>query len=148
MTDPSSSPETVTDRNSATDGGKRPRNSATFHDVGNLEAFPVGRMVPVAIPGKDIGVLRTPAGQLHAVKTHVRTKALRLCLGATDGTFLPSSPGELTFGMQYEVIRCPNHGWEFGLETGREVFKDTHYRIVRYHVQVLDGRVLVSDRGR
>jgi 3-phenylpropionate/trans-cinnamate dioxygenase ferredoxin subunit len=122
--------------------------AATYHDVGKVSDFSVGKLTPVEVPGKDIWIFRKPDGEFMGIKNTCPHQGAPLCMGAIDGTFVPSEPGQFTFGMEYRVIRCPNHGWEFDVETGHEAFMRSNYRIVRYDVRVDDGRVLVSNRGK
>ena len=118
------------------------------HDVGAVEDFPVGELRPAGIPGKDVWVLRKPDGSFYAVKNSCPHQAAPLCLGDVSGTFLPSEPGVYELGLEYEVIRCPYHGYEYSLETGRSLYADVRERVVRYDVTVEGGRVLVSDKGK
>ena len=121
----------------------------TFFDVGDVDGFEVGRLTKTGIPGKDIYVLRASDDVWYAIKNTCPHHGAPLCLGRTDGTWLPSSPGELEFGLEHRLIRCPHHGYEYDLETGKALFvPEVTDRIVRYPVRVEDGRVLVSLEGR
>ncbi len=119
-----------------------------MHDIGSVDDYPVGRLMPANIPGKDVWVLKKPDGSFYAVKNSCPHQGGPLCLGDVDGTFLPSRYGELDFGLEYEIIRCPYHGYEYSLETGRPLFADVEERVVRYDVVVGGGRVLMSDKGK
>jgi 3-phenylpropionate/trans-cinnamate dioxygenase ferredoxin subunit len=41
------------------------------------------------------------------------------------------------------VLRCPWHGWEFDLDTGRSLMTPTRVGIRTYPVSVRDGTVMV-----
>ncbi len=117
-------------------------------DVGSVEDFPMGKFAPANIPGKDVWVLRTPDGRWYAIKNTCPHQAASICHGATDGTYLPSGVGEYKFGMEYRIIRCPYHGYEYDLDTGLPAFGDVKERVVRYEVRVDNGRVAVSSKGK
>ena len=125
-----------------------PGRQRRFHDVGPVESYDVGKLRPANIPGKDVWVLRRPDGAFYAIKNSCPHQAAPLSFGEVHGTFLPSAPGVYEFGLEYEVIRCPYHGYEYSLETGRPLYCDVRERVVRYDVVVEGGRVLVSDKGK
>jgi 3-phenylpropionate/trans-cinnamate dioxygenase ferredoxin subunit len=120
-----------------------------FVDVGRAEDFPLGRPTRVDIPGKDVFVLRADEDTWFAIKNTCPHHGAPLCLGTTAGTWLPSAPGEYVYGFENRVIRCPYHGYEYDLETGRALFvPHVRERVVRYEVLVEDGRVRVSLKGK
>ncbi len=116
-------------------------------DVGAVEDFVVGQLCRVDVPGKDIWVLRAPDGSWYGVRNSCPHQGGPICLGEVDGTFLPSDVGVYEMGLQYEVIRCPYHRYEYSLKTGMELFTGGSDRLVRYEVQVEDSRVLISSKG-
>jgi 3-phenylpropionate/trans-cinnamate dioxygenase ferredoxin subunit len=119
-----------------------------FADVGPVQAFAVGELTRVDIPGKDIFVLRAPGEKFFAVKNTCPHQGGPLCLGKVDGTWVPSAPGEYEWGLEYQVIRCPYHTYEYDLESGRPLAVPGVDRVIRYDVEVDDGRVLVSLKGK
>lgn len=62
-----------------------------------------------------------------------------LCRGNVKGTTLPSKPGEYIWGRDGEIIRCPWHGWEFDILTGRSLFNPHRVRVKAYEVTVEPG---------
>jgi 3-phenylpropionate/trans-cinnamate dioxygenase ferredoxin subunit len=126
---------------------RAPRKPA-FADVGPVDRFPVGRFEKAGIPGKDVWVMRTPDGNWFAIKNTCPHQGAPICLGHVDGTWLPSAPGELEFGLEYQLIRCPYHAYEYDLEKGCALFiPDVLDRIIRYDVRIENERVLVSLKG-
>ena|SRR5260221_7421996 len=127
----------------------RAKGSVEYADVGAVADFTVGRLHPVDLPGKDVWVLRTPQDRFYAIKNSCPHQGAPICLGDVDGAFRPSEPGVFEFGMEYQVIRCPYHGYEYDLETGEPAFvQGPKERVVRYDALVRDGRVLVSLKGK
>jgi 3-phenylpropionate/trans-cinnamate dioxygenase ferredoxin subunit len=49
---------------------------------------------------------------------------------------MPSKPGEYIWAREGEIIRCPWHGWEFDLTTGRSIFNPHRTRVKTYNVTV------------
>jgi nitrite reductase (NADH) small subunit len=118
-----------------------------FADVGPVTAFAEGELRRVDIPGKDVFVLRAPGEVFFAIKNTCPHQGGPLCLGKVDGTWVPSAPGRYEWGLEYRVIRCPYHTYEYELETGRPLVVPGVDRVIRYQVEVDDGRVLVSLKG-
>jgi 3-phenylpropionate/trans-cinnamate dioxygenase ferredoxin subunit len=50
-----------------------------------------------------------------------------------------SEPGRVEFERDGEILRCPWHGWEFDLRTGRSVVDPDGVRVRSYDVVVDDG---------
>jgi 3-phenylpropionate/trans-cinnamate dioxygenase ferredoxin subunit len=66
-----------------------------------------------------------------------------LSQGTISGTFTPSAPQQLDYGRHERVIRCPWHGWEFDLETGRSLLEPQRTGLKTYPVTVEDGVVVL-----
>src|SRR3712207_6412774 len=64
------------------------------------------------------------------------TTLFRSCLGPTIGLVTADSPGEFRYEREGEILRCPWHGWEFDLTTGRSVFDPRRTRVRAYPVEV------------
>ena len=45
-------------------------------------------------------------------------------------------PGTFRFGREGEILRCPWHGWEFDVTTGRSIFNPHAVRVRAYPVAV------------
>jgi nitrite reductase/ring-hydroxylating ferredoxin subunit len=57
---------------------------------------------------------------------------------------LPGDPDRYRWAMEGQVVRCPWHGWEFDMETGRSLFGVSKDRAATYPVEIRDGRVTVQ----
>ena len=116
----------------------------TTHKVGSLEAFPVGEFRIVVVEGKEIGVLRMPNGDIHAVKNVCPHKTAPVCRGHLGGTWPPSNAGELQYNRQGEVLVCPRHGWEFDIKSGVELFQERPSRLVKYETRIEGNQLFVT----
>jgi len=47
-----------------------------------------------------------------------------------------SPVGEYVLKRPGEIIRCPWHGWEFDIKTGRSIFNPHRVRVKSYEVRV------------
>jgi nitrite reductase/ring-hydroxylating ferredoxin subunit len=59
-----------------------------------------------------------------------------LCRGAITGMTVPSTPGEYVWAREGEILRCPWHGWEFDVTSGRSVCNPHRTRVKTYEVTV------------
>ena len=88
--------------------------------VGRLVDFPDGGVRILDVAGKSIGFFRR-GEKVYGVLNVCPHRAAPVCRGEVCGTMLPSAPGELEYGLEGWVLRCPWHGWEFDIRTGESV---------------------------
>ncbi len=134
-------------------GGRLEAGSGTgrrleAHPVGREDDFPLGRFRIFEVAGRSIGVAHTEAGW-YAIRNRCPHQGAPLCRGQIGGTMLPSGPDEMRFGLAGRVLRCPWHGWEFDLDSGRSLYVGGG-RAATYPVQISDGTVsvMLPVRGR
>lgn len=108
------------------------RHAVCFVD----ELLPGERRI-VEFEGRSIGVFNVH-GEFHAVRNRCPHKGAPLCLGLAKGLVTGSQPYEYEITREGEILRCPWHGWEFDLQTGRSVFNPHRLRVKSYAVSVED----------
>lgn len=105
------------------------------HVVGRVgEITPGGRKI-VEAEGRSIGVFNVD-GRFYALRNSCPHQAAPLCLGSIKGMTMPSKPGEYIWARDGEILRCPWHGWEFDILTGRSIFNPHRTRVKAYDVTV------------
>lgn len=105
------------------------------HVVARLREFPPGSRRIVDVAGRSIGVFNI-RGELLALRSSCPHQGAPLCLGIVLGRTEASRPFEVTYRDDQDVIKCPWHGWEFDIRSGRSVFNPHHVRVRRYNVTV------------
>lgn len=105
------------------------------HVIAPLRAFPPGTRRIVEVGGRSIGVFNIH-GRLHALRNSCPHQGAPLCLGVIGGTNVATKPYELIYAHEDEIIKCPWHGWEFEIATGRSVFNPHKVRVKTYDVTV------------
>ena len=80
-------------------------------------------------------------GHYYALGATCPHRGADLTFGTVCGTMLPSDPHEYVYGRQEQLLRCPWHGWQIDLETGRSIF-DGRTGLPSYSVE------LVGDEGQ
>ena len=112
------------------------------HRVGSVQELrSEGRRI-VVVQGRSIGILSVE-GEFFAVRNQCPHKGAPLCEGTVGGTLLPGRPKDYVYGMENRVLRCPWHGWEFELTTGRSLFQPDEVRAKVYRVTVENGDVFL-----
>lgn len=105
------------------------------HVVAHVAEIPAGQRKIVTIGGRSIGIFNVN-GAFYAVRNSCPHQGGELCLGPTVGLATADRPGEIRYSREGEILRCPWHGWEFDLATGRSVFDPNRTRVKSYPVEV------------
>jgi 3-phenylpropionate/trans-cinnamate dioxygenase ferredoxin subunit len=103
--------------------------------IGRVSELPLGERIIMEVEGRSIGVFNVH-GQYYALRNRCPHQGAPLCLGAIKGLALPSKPGEYRWGREGEILRCPWHGWEFDITSGRSIFNPHHIHVRTYEVTV------------
>src|SRR3954454_6650136 len=98
------------------------------------------RVVDVA--GRPVGVVSV-GDEFFAVSDRCPHMGASMSTGSLSGTLVPAAPHELVYGMEDRVIRCPWHGWEFDLESGRSLLEPDRVGLKTYRVTQDDGHVVL-----
>ena len=103
---------------------------------------PGGRMV-VDVAGRTIVVFNI-GGEFFALANRCPHKGGELCKGRISGFVSSSEPGVYNYTHQGEVIRCPWHGWEFNIRTGKSWCDPKTMNARAYEVTVESGSAVVE----
>jgi len=105
------------------------------HIIGHVSELPPGERKIVLVDGRSVGVFNVH-GAFYALRNSCPHQAAPLCLGSIKGMTMPSDPGEYVWSREGEILRCPWHGWEFDITTGRSIFNPHRVRVKAYDVTV------------
>jgi 3-phenylpropionate/trans-cinnamate dioxygenase ferredoxin subunit len=103
--------------------------------VGKVSELPFGERKIVEVQGRSIGVFNVH-GTYYALRNSCPHQGAPLCLGAITGMTMPGKPGEYVWTREGEILRCPWHGWEFDVTSGRSVCNPHRTRVKTYEVTV------------
>jgi nitrite reductase (NADH) small subunit len=123
-------------------GARFRRRSLVEHRVGTVEEVRRDGCRIVQVEGRPVGVVSV-GESFYAFHDRCPHMGPSLCQGTVSGTFLPAGPHELLYGKHERVLRCPWHGWEFDLETGRSLLEPDRVGLKTYEVVVQDGLVVL-----
>ena len=97
--------------------------------------MPPGERLIVTLEGRSIGVFNVN-GTFHALRNQCPHQQAPLCRGALKGLLTADDPDHVRLTRHGEILRCPWHGWEFDVLTGRSVFNPHKLRVRSYEVTV------------
>jgi 3-phenylpropionate/trans-cinnamate dioxygenase ferredoxin subunit len=103
---------------------------------------PGGRKL-VEVAGRAIVVFNI-AGEFFALANRCPHKAGELCKGKISGFISSPEPGVYEISHEGEVIRCPWHGWEFHIRTGKSWCDPRTMNARAFEVKVEKGAQLVE----
>jgi nitrite reductase (NADH) small subunit len=112
------------------------------HRIGTVEEVRREGCRIVELEGRPVGVISV-GEEFYAIHDRCPHMGPSMCRGTVNGTFLASDAHEYVYGKHEKVIRCPWHGWEFDLETGRSLLEPQRVGIRTYRVTVEAGDVVV-----
>lgn len=96
---------------------------------------------------REIGVYNVN-GEFFAIRNVCPHHGGPLCLGVTAGTsvarFNAAGPPEIVWERTGEIVRCPWHGWEFDLRSGRAI-SGPELRTATYRVSIEQGQVETAE---
>jgi len=123
------------------EAAEAPKARAKEVEICHANEIPLGGRRIVQIGHLSIGVFHL-AGGFHAVRNVCPHQGAELCKGTVHGTYKPGEVGEFIPALPGRVLRCPWHGWEFDIVTGKGLH-DAKDRVSTYEVRVRENGCLV-----
>ncbi len=112
--------------------------------VGDARELVEGKFKIIQEGALNIGVTRLRDGTVRAVRNWCPHKGAAICKGIIGGTWPPSSPGDLAYDREGEILICPWHGFEYDLKTGGELYRKVPTRLRFYEVIERDSKIYLS----
>lgn len=107
----------------------------TKYVVATVDEIPPGHRKVVEVAKRSVGVFNVK-GNFYAIRNQCPHGGGPMCEGVTSGLVRSDKPGNYDYIMRGEIIRCPWHGWEFEIATGRSIFNPHRTRVRSYQVSV------------
>ena len=128
-----------------TEAPKRPRLAqGREHVVATVDEIPSGTHKLVPIGRHGVGVYNVN-GTFYAIANYCPHQGGPLCSGTIWSSVRSRVPGDYEVVSGQKFIRCPWHGWEFDLATGRSWFDPRGTRVRSYEVSVAIAAELAED---
>ena len=114
------------------------------HVVCKVGEIPVNSGHLVKAEGREIAVFNL-GDRYRAIANRCPHEGADLCRGKIAAFVDATSPGQFTVDESRVMVRCPWHGWEFDVETGRSYCDPNRVRVKAFEVDVGD---VPDDHGR
>lgn len=103
---------------------------------------PPGERLVAEVAGRKV-VIFNLGGEFFGLFNRCPHQGGDLCRGRTTGLVeAGAEPGQYAYSRRGEILRCPWHGWEFDIRTGKSRAEPDRIRAKRYEVEVRAGRDL------
>jgi nitrite reductase/ring-hydroxylating ferredoxin subunit len=113
------------------------------HVVAKVAELPPGSRRLVTIRGREVVVFNVE-GEYFALLDRCPHQGGSLSRGKLTGLVEAIEPGRVRYSRRGEIIRCPWHGWEFDLRTGRSWCDPLRLRVKSYAATTIPGSTLVA----
>ncbi|GAB4237496.1 MAG: Rieske (2Fe-2S) protein [Methyloligellaceae bacterium] len=116
------------------------------HHICKVSDIKEGEIYPASAGAVRIVLSRLPDGALKAYTSRCPHQGACLDYGLVTGMVEGGSVNELTVDNARNVLRCPWHGFEFSLETGRAIVQNAigkYLRLRSYEVEIEGDDVFV-----
>jgi nitrite reductase/ring-hydroxylating ferredoxin subunit len=101
-------------------------------------------MRAVDLDGVSIVVVRVPTGEVYALRNSCSHLRASLSNGLLEPQVLGDAVGDRGFSATEFVVRCPWHGYEFDVKTGRCPADPERNRVRVYPIDVTDGEIVLE----
>jgi 3-phenylpropionate/trans-cinnamate dioxygenase ferredoxin subunit len=113
------------------------------HVVATVAEVPPGSRRRVVVQGRPIAIFNL-GGQFFGLADRCPHQGASLCEGLVTGLAIGDAPGEFRIIRDGEMVRCPWHGWEFDIRTGKSWCDPQRTRAKQVTVEVAPGIVLAE----
>jgi 3-phenylpropionate/trans-cinnamate dioxygenase ferredoxin subunit len=109
------------------------------HVVAPASELSPGERLVTEVNGRKI-VIFNLGGEFFGLFNRCPHQGGDLCAGRTTGLVeAGETPGSYRYSRRGEILRCPWHGWEFDIRTGKSRCEPDRIRARSYPVEVRQG---------
>lgn len=113
------------------------------HTVCRVDEVPRGGMREAMLGKIGIVLVRTEDDCVYALRNICPHAGANMARGSLERVVVGDDVGSYELSDRY-AVRCPWHGWQFDVGTGRCVADPQRTRVRSYSVSVVNGDVIVE----
>lgn len=103
-----------------------------------------GELRAASLNGISVVVIKTPSGALRALRNVCSHHGAPLSDGRLQPVVIGDDVGRYEISDDRMMVRCPWHGYEFDVDSGRCLADPEHARVKAYPVTIEEGMVCVD----
>jgi nitrite reductase/ring-hydroxylating ferredoxin subunit len=111
--------------------------------VAHLKDLPPGSRKLVTVNGRPIAIFNVK-GELFGLLNTCPHQGGSLSAGRLTSLVRSQQPGEYQISREGEMLRCPWHGWEYDIRTGKSWCEPSKVGVKKFPVDVKPGVQLVE----
>ena len=112
--------------------------------VATVDEIAPGQRKVVEVAGREIGIFNLD-GEFFGIGNRCPHEGASLCKGRVVGLVESTEPGAYQHSRKGEMLRCPWHGWEFDIRTGKSWCDPRRTRVRSFDIRVEDGARVVDE---
>jgi nitrite reductase/ring-hydroxylating ferredoxin subunit len=116
----------------------------TKHRVCRVDEVASNVMMPIAMGRGTILLTRLPSGEIKAVGSRCPHQGANLEHGCVTGHAYSDRPNEIHMNRPGQILRCPWHGFEFDLASGKSVADHGKLRLRQFTVEIEGDDVFIA----
>ena len=112
--------------------------------IGGVQAIlPEIQRKLVEVRGRSIAVFNLD-GEYYGLFNRCPHQGGPMCEGILTGLIESREPGHYEYSRPGEILRCPWHGWEFDVRTGKSFCDPSKIQLRSYPMEVAEGETVVK----
>ncbi|MBB3149609.1 3-phenylpropionate/trans-cinnamate dioxygenase ferredoxin subunit [Phyllobacterium trifolii] len=111
--------------------------------VASVDDIGIGERKLVDVRGRPVVVFNIN-GEFFALLDRCPHQGGSLCAGKMTGLVEAGAVGEFKYSRHGEIVRCPWHGWEFDVRTGKSYCNPERLRVRQFPVTLEAGAQVVE----
>lgn len=116
------------------------------HVIRPVSELPPGERLVTEVAGRKI-VIFNLGGEFFGLFNRCPHQGGDLCEGRTTGLLeAGGKPGDYRYTRQGEILRCPWHGWEFDIRSGKSCSEPNRIHTPAYPVASVPGAEIVAQQ--
>lgn len=113
------------------------------HVIAKAADIPPGENLCVTVEGREVVVFNVE-GEFFGLADRCPHRGARLSAGMVVGRVDSGGYGDYRLESRRTTVRCPWHGWEYDLRTGRSFCDPAHVRARGYEIESVPGETIVE----
>jgi nitrite reductase/ring-hydroxylating ferredoxin subunit len=113
------------------------------HVVAAVADIPPGQRKLVTVRGRSIAVFNL-GGEFFGLFNRCPHQGGPMCEGIQTTLIQSRDPGHYDVSREGEIIRCPWHGWEFDIRTGKSFIDPAKVNLRQFPVEVAHGQAVAE----